>query len=386
MADDREELDALRRLAELESKAGGAAAPAVPSAPGSQPLPPLSQRLGDIGMAGVRGLVSGGGNPLAGIVGAAGEGFRQSGEALDRGAYKAGGAVTDVLAPHVPPEVAAGAGYAANVGTQAIPAVLGGLLGKATQPAFQSGGKRLMQSALKPLSKDIASGAAEKGVKTLLEEGANVSGGGAQKLQTMIDALNRDVTQRVATSPAMVDKGHAAGEVMGTLGKFRQQVNPVADESAILNAWKEFSGRYPAKIPIQQAQAVKQGTYKALAGKYGEVGSASTEAQKALARGLRKGIEEQIPEVKLLNMKESELINALNQVERRVGIGANRDIGGLAWIANDPKAAAAFFAGRSELFKSIVARMLYSGSGPAATAAGASAGGAVGAMMGQPEQ
>ena len=192
-----------------------------------------------------------------------------------------------------------------------------------------------------------------------------------------------EVAGKIAGSSATVDKAYPASEIMDTLGKFRKQVNPVADEEAILNAWKEFSSRQGAKIPIQQAQDMKQGTYKVLAGKYGEVGSASTEAQKSLARGLRKGIEEQVPEVAKLNAKESSLINALTQVERRVGVGANRDLGGLAWLSNNPAAAAAFMAGRSERFKSILARMLYSGSGPVTTGVGAGAGALMGAESGR---
>ena len=377
--DDKEELQALRRMAELETKASGAPTPR--EAPGAKQLPSWKQRMSTGGVNLLKGAVTGG--PLGLATAGMGEALKTIGDYSDRAAYNAGGGVTDLLAGKVSPEVAGGAGYAANVATQAIPTVLGGLIGKGAQPAVQSAGKRVMQSALKPTAKDLLSGNADKAVTTMLDEGVNVSSGGAAKLQSTIDALNKQVSSKIAASPALVDKGHAGSEVMDTLGKFRKQVNPVADEQAILNAWKEFSGRYPAKIPIQEAQAVKQGTYKALAGKYGEVGSASTEAQKSLARGLRKGIEEQIPEVAKLNAKESALINALTQTERRTGVAGNRDIGGLAWIANDPKAAAAFFAGRSELFKSIVARMLYSGSGPVTTGTGASLGAALGAESGR---
>jgi len=376
--DDRDELQALRRMAELEAKA---APTSQAAAPGSEPLPSTMDRLKSMGGAVGKGLIMGG--PLGAGAAGMGEGLKQFGQGMDKAAYNAGGGVTDLLAGKVSPEVAGGAGYAANVATQAIPVALGGLIGKGAQPAIQSVGKGVMQSALKPTGKDLASGDAAKAVKTLLDEGVNVSSGGAAKLQASIDALNRDVTQRIATSPATVSRARPAGEIAKTLNKFKQQVNPAADERAILDTWKEFTQRFGPEMSIQKAQAAKQGTYKALAGKYGEVGSAATEAQKALARGLRQGIEKQIPEVAQLNAKESALINALDQTERRVGIAGNRDIGGLAWIANDPKAAAAFFAGRSELFKSIVARMLYSGAGPVTTGTGASLGAALGAESGR---
>ena len=148
---DREELQALRRMAELEAKAGIAPptspAPTQSQAPGSEPLPPLSQRLRDIGMAGVRGVTSGQG-PLGAIAGMAGEGMRQSGELLNRGAYRAGGAVTDIVSGMgASPEVAGGAGYAANVGMQAIPTVLGAGAGRAVQPAVTAPFKAVGRAA-----------------------------------------------------------------------------------------------------------------------------------------------------------------------------------------------------------------------------------------------
>ena len=383
---DREELQALRRMAELEAKAGGGAAPAAPvapaQAPGSQPLPSTMDRLGSMGTAALQGMSQGG--PYGAATGIGREAFGQMQQGMDRAAYNVGGATTDLLAPHVSPEVAGGAGYAANVATQAVPTVLGGLLGKSAQPIAQAAGRRVMQSALKPTAKDLLSGNAGKAVQTMLDEGVNVSSGGAAKLQSTIDALNKQVSGKIAASPAQISRARPAQQIAETLKKFKTQAASGADEKAILDVWKDYTRHFPGDMPIQKAQAVKQGTYKALAGKYGEVGSASTEAQKALARGLRQSIEKEIPEVAKLNAKESALINALTQTERRTGIAGNRDIGGLAWIANDPKAAAAFFAGRSELFKSIVARMLYSGSGPVTTGAGATVGAAMGAESGLP--
>src|SRR5688572_21513353 len=79
--------------------------------------PTLLNRMGKIGQAGVKGLITGG--PLGGIVGASGEASQQSAEMFDRAAYDAGGSVTDALAGKVSPEVAAGLGYATNVVTQA---------------------------------------------------------------------------------------------------------------------------------------------------------------------------------------------------------------------------------------------------------------------------
>lgn len=131
-----------------------------------------------------------------------------------------------------------------------------------------------------------------------------------------------------------------------------------ADEVAAQNAvaeWEAIRG----SIPVQQAQAIKQGTYRELKNKYGQIGSAETEAQKSLARGLKNEIADAVPEIAGLNAQESALINALNVTERRVLMEANKNPMGLASIAAHPSGWAAFMADRSGLFKSLAARAAY---------------------------
>ena len=116
----------------------------------------------------------------------------------------AGGAATDVLATHVPPEVAGFAGAATEI---AVPTVIGAVAGRAlAQPPAQAMGERLMRSALKPSSKDLVSGDAAKAVQTMLDEGVNVTAGGAAALRAKISALHGEVAKKIAASPEMVDK------------------------------------------------------------------------------------------------------------------------------------------------------------------------------------
>ena len=269
------------------------------------------------------------------------------------------------------------AGVAANVAAQAIPMLLGGNVAAAGgAPVMEKAATGLMKSALKPSSKDIISGDAAKAITTLLQEGANISIKGATKIRELINKLSSEVAQKISASPATVDKAHAASEVYKTLQKFRNQVNPGADSEAILKSWTEFNKMIANKIPVQEAQALKQGTYKVLADKYAKMGAveneASTQAQMSMARGLRQGIEEAVPGVGQLNAKESALINALEMAERRAGIGGNKDVGGIAWLANNPTVAAAMMADRSAAFKSWLANKIYSlrNTAPAAVGAG----------------
>jgi len=147
------------------------------------------------------------------------------------------------------------------------------------------------------------------------------------------------------------------------------------DLDVIRNAWAMFKN-HPLinsnpEIPVQLAQELKTGTQQMLRKKYGQLGTADTEAQKGLARGLREEISTAVPEVAGLNAAESKLITTLNVVEKRALMDLNKDIGGLAWLAHRPEIFAAYMADKSALFKSLVARMLNANQrtvGPAATA------------------
>ena len=121
-----------------------------------------------------------------------------------------------------------------------------------------------------------------------------------------------------------------------------------------LDKWQATSGN----IPVQLAQKLKQGTYKTLKGKYGEVGSASTEAQKGLARGLKENIAEVVPGIGALNAEESRLFKTLGVAERRSLMDMNKNPLGLAALAGNPTGFAAFMADRSAAFKALVARMM----------------------------
>lgn len=141
-----------------------------------------------------------------------------------------------------------------------------------------------------------------------------------------------------------------------------------------------------ARIPVQLAQSIKQGTYRAIGDKgYGELKGAEIEAQKALARGLKEEISSAVPSVGPLNAREGTLINAANIAERRALLQDNNNIGGLAWLTHDPVAAAGFIADKSSLLKSILARAMYSGSRTIPGTVGAAAGGILGHASGMPE-
>jgi hypothetical protein len=284
---------------------------------------------------------------------------------FEQGAYEIGGKVTDLASKVLPPEGAAALGMVANVGIQSVPMLLGGTQAKAAAPVIRNAAEGTMQSALKPTLSNLQNGNAARAISTLLDEGLNATKGGAEKLKVLIADLNKQVVEAIKASPATVNKNKAASELIGTIKRFEKQVDSKADIAAIENVWANFlshpllAGK--SEIPVQLAQELKQGTYQTLAKKYGQLGSAEVEAQKAIARGLKEGISEAVPGVAQLNARESALINALQQTERRALMDGNKNLTGLALLANHPATFAAFMADKSAAFKSIVARMLNAG-------------------------
>lgn len=121
-----------------------------------------------------------------------------------------------------------------------------------------------------------------------------------------------------------------------------------------LETWRSSQGT----IPVELAQKMKQGTYKSLKGKYGEVGSASTEAQKALARGLKDQIADVVPGIGPLNAEEARLLKTLDVAERRALMELNKNPMGLSILAGNKAAFAGFMADRSAAFKALAARAI----------------------------
>jgi hypothetical protein len=285
-------------------------------------------------------------------------GANSMGLAANIGTRAAGGAINGALSAGLvnPDDAASGAGLGAL-----LPTVVrgGGALGGLTSNALSATSKKLMQSALKPIRSDLKSGDAAIAVQALLDNGLNVSKGGVEKLRNMIGNLNDDITSRISNSNATIDKQKVLDSLGGVRQKFQSQVDPMPDLNAIQGVADRFSA-HPSlptdQIPVQLAQELKQGTYKVLSKKYGQLGSADTEAQKSLARGLKEGIADAVPEIGSLNAQESKLIKTLNVTERRVLQQLNNNPVGLAGLAKNPAAWAAMMADKSAVFKSLAAR------------------------------
>jgi hypothetical protein len=347
----------------------------------------MTDALGTLGAQTDSGLFSAGklGGELAGTLGAGGALANVAGrtalskapQLLDAirtagmtggnvGTRAVGGAITGAAsAGLVDPEQAATGGGIGAVAPGAIQVAgkVGHAIGSGVSSASDAISSRLMQSAIKPTIKQLQTGDADIAAQTLLKFGINPNKAGVEKLRAMIGEKNAEIAARIAGSTATIDKGKVVGALGDVRQKFSAQVSPTGDLNAIQGVADDFMnhpGLLGSSIPVQDAQKMKQGTYKVLAGKYGEAGSASTEAQKALARGLKEEIAAAVPEVGALNAAESQLITTLKVTERRALMEMNKNPVGLAALANNPVGWAAFMADKSALFKSIAARMVRS--------------------------
>jgi hypothetical protein len=287
----------------------------------------------------------------------------------------------------------------------------------ATEAGLQGSARWLMGKALKPPAGSMSAADIAAGIQTMLDEGINVSRGGLEKIQNKITTLNDQIKEVIAESPAKIDKAGVAARLDDLVNRFQKQVASADDTASIRKVWNDFmsnpllagkesplrahldrpaiettlreaavdnlgppiastleqvAGEVPGRfsdapsigvpppaptIPIQLAQEMKQGTYRALGKKaYGELKGADVEAQKTLARALKEDVATAAPEVGPLNARESKLLNVIDALENRVAIEGNKNPAGLGLL--NPKSLPAWFFDRSSLAKSIAANLL----------------------------
>lgn len=196
------------------------------------------------------------------------------------------------------------------------------LMGKTPEAAYES--------ALKP-STTLGQTQRTQLAQTGLQEGIPVSQNGLSKLGDLIDKVNADIANKIQSNPnAPINKFKVASRLSQTADRFSNQVSPSADLNSISEVGNDFLDTAPDPLTASQAQAMKQGTYRALGDKaYGELKGASVEAQKSLARGLKDEIAEQFPELKQLNARDGRLLDLQDSLERAVNRIGNHQLMGI---------------------------------------------------------
>lgn len=234
--------------------------------------------------------------------------------------------------------------------------------------------ERLMQSAVKPgfqaIEDMVNTGNAPKVVQTLLKDGINVTASGIRRLNALIATDREQVKSILTDASGQVDPMQALGPLKELAGKYKNQPTPQADLATIRQAANDFidawvkdpqSGEIMAKWSPAEAQEVKTGAYRKVQGDFGQMSGAAKDSQKALARGIKEGIENAVPnsDVAAINAREGARIDALDVVGRRWAMAHNLEPAGLAPVANKAAGFFTMLAQRSPAVKSMLANGLY---------------------------
>lgn len=305
----------------------------------------------------------------------------QAADILDKASYKAGEKVTDAAtAMGLPATPAALLGAGTNVGINAAAGFAGGEATAASKvnQLMQKGGREMMAKALKAPKAAKESGAAAQAIEYLLQEGVNVTKGGAEKLTAQIDELDAALTKSIENSANKVSTAAVFQPIKDAIAKFKYGLDHAENSQSIRQEALKFFNhpevQQALEIPVQTAQKIKQAVYKELGDRaytFGTKSTAQAEGKKAVARGLKEGIEEAEPAAAGINQQMSQAINARDLVESRALQAGSNNLVGLGWM--NPKMMIPWLMDRSPLANSLMARGLYSGARPAGQVAGATA-------------
>jgi hypothetical protein len=270
-----------------------------------------------------------------------------------------GGKVTDLTGS---PE----AGGVTNFVANAVPAAL--TSGRtAANSMLEAPAKWLMKTAVKPSAAMHPPKQIQAAMGDMLKENIYPTPGGMEKAGNIARTMNTQVDAAVAQSPATAKVSDIAARLDDPMKKFGMQANPQPDTAAIEDVWTKFltnphiAGK--SEIPVQLAHEMKKGTYSALNGKYGEVGSAATEGQKALARGMREEVATAVPSMVESLKREASMMNIRDvAMQRAMTQGNNNPFGFAAMRLDHLPSATLTMADRLAAVRAFVAMQMYGGS------------------------
>ena len=283
-------------------------------------LPMVGGALG--GLAG--GKRSPMGMAAAGLGGIAGEGYRQTAEAM-RGNFQ-----------NVPETVGGRVGAMATAGVEQ--AGLEGA-GRAIAEAVTPMAKAVYRGYLKPSLSKLNLAKATQIVNTAFEEMLPVSAGGASEARSRIGALKTQVDAMLANTPGHIDLHEIADRVRSWAQRiYNRPGRAPADFEAAMQVANRIDQHpslvspgtvNPAPIPpvdLPVANQVKRDLQASVGERFGQAGSrATTATEKYGSFELRKAVEGAAPDVGALNMRESKLIDLARSLERATGREANRN-------------------------------------------------------------
>ncbi len=233
----------------------------------------------------------------------------------------------------------------------AVAPALSKVVGPAVERTGTAVSEGLMKSALKPGVADAPTLAdVRAATKTALANEIPVTEAGAAKLSDLISdygkktkaVIDARTAQGATVDPqAVASRLNDVSTVSALPEKATAAINKARDAFLARKGVRSGKPAYelngveiqpavPASpgepIPLDVAQAEKQGSYQNAKNSYGELSEAQIEAEKALARGYKEEIEKQAPELKALNAKESEFLGLQPSLERAIRRAGNQDV------------------------------------------------------------
>lgn len=252
----------------------------------------------------------------------------------------------------------------------------------ATGPVMKRGSLRMMNSALKVRDSLVnarrGAGFASKDAvsQAVLDEGRLVSPGGLEKAQDALDATDAAAHARLragAGAGVTVDPFRVTSAIDAqATGRFGKQINAQPDTSAIQAVHENFATNPHISDPVTgmapidavTAHEFATNTGSNLKGKFGRLGGATVEAEKAGREAIVSQLRDQIPELQTLWDDEARQITARDAIGQAVARRSNTDpigLGPLIGMVKNPGMAAVAMADRSAIFKSLLAHGLNKG-------------------------
>lgn len=236
-------------------------------------------------------------------------------------------------------------------------------------------GPKLMQSAIKPAyamtESAIRNAKVPRVVEAMLKNGINVTKSGVGKLQDILASKATELDDLLRASKGWVFPEAVAAQGEAVVTQAGKAAAPSADVIAAGNVVDDFMrthgagagvGAFPAKpLTNLEAQEIKQATYKAVGDRAYNPGASrpGMDSEKALARGLKEGIEANVPAAKPINEEIGGLIEARKAMLKQLHMAANGNPGALAGIGSNGPGVLAYVLSRSPAVKSMIANGLY---------------------------
>jgi hypothetical protein len=193
---------------------------------------------------------------------------------------------------------------------------------------------RLYESAIKPPAPSAKFSRLDQ--QAVLQEGLNAgitpSQFGIDKLEGLIDDINSQITNKINTGAKngrTVNTTDIAQRLDAAEEIFRDLPNPKPYLDAIDEVRQGFLSSKGQTMTIDKAQKMKTSIYRVLRDSYGELSTATKEANKQIARGAKEELQLIFPELKNLNKQESLYLKLEPMIEKAAGRIDKRDLMGI---------------------------------------------------------